>query len=104
MLPHRLFNACASLCYSAFFWGAITTLEHEGIRREKWSHGGLKQAFALELITRRNLYSRRFGELLGDAYDLRDIAHYKRKDVSGKKEERMVHHAHEFLAQIEEVL
>ena len=86
------------------FWAAIAALAHQGFRQPAWSHGGLKQKFTDELIQRRHLYPNIFGTWLGDAYDLRTLAHHKTKNVGVKETRRLLRHTREFVAKVEEVV
>ena len=93
----------AVLCaYAVMFWAAIAALEKIGIRQERWSHGGLKNAFRDELVRKRHIYPDRFVDWLSDAYDLRNDAHYQRVEISVKKARRAVGHAREFVNTITE--
>jgi hypothetical protein len=48
-LANELYRVAAANSYYAMFWAAQAALRHVGITREEWSHGGLQQAFGLEL-------------------------------------------------------
>jgi uncharacterized protein (UPF0332 family) len=103
-LENELYNGCAVCCYAALFWAVIAALEHQSFKQPEWSHGGLKQKFTDELIRKRHIYPKVFGTWLVDAYDLRTLAHYKKKNVGVKETRRLLHHTHEFVAKIEEVV
>ena len=96
------YHAAVLCAYAAMFWAAIAALEKIGIRQERWSHGGLKNAFRDELVRKRHIYPDRFVEWLSDAYDLRNDAHYQRVEISVKKARRAVGHAREFVNTITE--
>jgi len=79
------YHHAAALCaYAAMFWAAIAALEKVGICQERWSHGGLKNAFRDELVRKRH------------------DAHYQRVEISVKKARRAVSHAREFVNAIAE--
>lgn len=103
-LEDELYRVAAGSAYYAMFWAAQVTLRHVGIVREEWSHGGLRQAFGSELIKKRALMPRQMGKWLGDAYRFRQAAHYLPRGVGVKETRRLVGHAAEFLAKVEEVI
>ncbi|MBM3237265.1 HEPN domain-containing protein [Candidatus Poribacteria bacterium] len=102
-LANELYRVAAANSYYAMFWAAQAALRHVGIIREEWSHGGLQQAFGLELIKKRGLATSRLGDWLNRAYELRCDAHYKEHGVGVKETRRLVQHANEFVAKAEEV-
>ena len=94
----------ATLCaYAAMFWAAIAALALVGVRRKKWTHGGLKDAFRDELVRRRQVYPDRFVLWLSEAYELRCDAHYDPITLPVKKVRRLVAHAKEFVETVMEV-
>jgi len=95
-------HAAALCAYAAMFWAAIAALEKVGICQERWSHGGLKNAFRDELVRKRHIYPERFVDWLSDTYDLRNDAHYQRVEISVKKARQAVSHAREFVNAIAE--
>jgi uncharacterized protein (UPF0332 family) len=103
-LANELYRVAAANAYYAMFWAAQAAMRHVGIVREEWSHGGLQHAFGLELIKKRALLARQTGQWLASAYDLRSKAHYDAGGVGAKVTRRMVQHAGEFLAKMEEVI
>lgn len=78
-------------------------LEREGFHRDKWSHGGLADAFATELIKKRNLYPKSFRDFLVTAYAERITACYRQGTVGKKLTQRTLGHAKEFLTKVEKV-
>lgn len=102
-LANGCLNACALCCYAAVFWVAIVALEHQGVKRAEWSHGGLRNTFTNELIKRRNIYPPVFGTWLGVAYDARCDAHYELVEPGVKAIRRLVGHVREFVSKVEEV-
>lgn len=102
-LSENLPNVCATCCYYAIFWAAITALEREGFRQKEWSHGGLRDTFSMELVKRRQKYQTYFARLIRESYELRRIAHYELSGVSEKSARRMLGHAQEFIIRVEEV-
>lgn len=101
-IENGLLNVCALCCYAALFWAAVAALEHQGFKREEWAHGELKDTFTHELIKRRRIYPPVFGTWLGDAYEARTTAHYKRKELSVKAMRRSVDHVRQFIIKVEE--
>ncbi|MEZ8216824.1 Uncharacterized protein, contains HEPN domain, UPF0332 family [Candidatus Fervidibacteria bacterium JGI MDM2 SSWTFF-3-K9] len=95
----------AVLCaYAAMFWAAIAALALVGVRREKWTHGGLKDVFRDEFVRRRQVYPDRFVLWLSEAYELRCDAHYELITLPVKKVRRLVVHAKEFVETVAEAM
>ncbi|MFN4178703.1 MAG: HEPN domain-containing protein [Armatimonadota bacterium] len=84
---------CALCCYAAMFWAAIAALMHVGMSKIKWRHDDVRRFLGLEIVKRRHLVPERFGEWLKDAYELRNDAHYKVRELSQKEVERTIRHA-----------
>lgn len=68
-LNNERYHAAALCCYVALFWAAIMALEYVGVRREEWSHDGLRTAFIAELVHKRRMCPAQFGDWLRDATD-----------------------------------
>lgn len=97
------FHTLAPFCaYAAMFWAAIVALTQVGVRREKWTHGGLKDAFRDEFVRRRQVYPDKFVLWLSEAYELRCDAHYEPITLPVKKVRRLVAHAKEFVETVME--
>lgn len=97
-------HAAAVCAYAAMFWAAIAALTQVGVRRERWSHGGLWAAFRDELVRKRRVYPEKFAMWLTEAYELRSDAHYDPVIVPVKKVRRLVTHAQEFVTAVKEVI
>ena len=102
-VEQELYDGAALCCYAALFWAAIAALAHQGIRREEWAHGFLWKTFREEVVLKRKLYPHIFVEWLERAYALRDRAHYEWESLGAKETRRMVRHAREFVAKVQEV-
>ena len=103
-LEGECYNGCASNAYYAMFWAAIAALVHQGFKQTEWSHGGLRETFSRELVVKRSIYPPKFGEWLNNAYTLRTKANYELEGVSAKIARRLLSHAREFVAAIQEVV
>jgi hypothetical protein len=101
-LPHERYHSCALCGDAAMVWAALAALEHQGFKQPVWSHGGLKQTLTHALLQRRHLDPSVFGTWLGDAYDLRTLAHETMKSVGVKETRRRLHHTRECMATGEE--
>jgi len=86
------------------FWAAIAALAQVSVRREKWTHGGLKDSFRNELVRRRQVYPDRFVLWLSEACELRCDAHYDPIKLPVKKIRRLVAHAKEFVETVAEAI
>jgi uncharacterized protein (UPF0332 family) len=98
-----LHNGCAANCYYALFWTALSAMKREGFKQEKWSHDGLRQKFNIELIHKRHIYPPQFFTWFSDAYEERLKAHYRIDGAGAKRSKRLLAHAREFIAKVEEV-
>jgi len=103
-LEGECYNGCASNAYYAMFWAAIAALVHQGFKQTEWSHGGLLETFSRELVVKRSIYPPKFGEWLREGYKLRVYAHYKTQGAGVKESRRVLDHAREFVARVEEVV
>jgi uncharacterized protein (UPF0332 family) len=103
-LDNGLYNGCAANCYYALFWITILAMSHEGFKQEKWSHNGLREKFNEEFIHKRHIYPSQFATWLSDAYNERLKAHYKTQGAGVKITKRLLVHAREFIAKVEEVV
>jgi uncharacterized protein (UPF0332 family) len=101
-LDSDCYHAAALCAYAAMFWAAIVALTQVGVRREKWTHGGLKDAFRDEFVRRRQVYPDKFLLWLSEAYELRCDAHYEPITLPVKKVRRLVAHAKEFVETVME--
>ena len=63
-LAHELYRVAAANAYYAMFWAVQAVLQRVGVVREEWLHGGLQQAFGLEMIKKRALPQELRGQLL----------------------------------------
>jgi uncharacterized protein (UPF0332 family) len=99
-----LYNSAASRAYYAMFQAAQVALERAGFKRPEWSHTALRAAFANELTRRRKLYSPFLARYLTLGLELRLVADYEEGEVSGKRAERGVRWAKEFVEQMKEGL
>ncbi len=102
-VEQELYDGAALCCYAALFWAAIAALAHQGIRREEWAHGYLQKVFKDELVRKRRIYPSVFGQWLERSYELRNEAHYGLRMPGAKETHRMVRHAREFIAKVQEV-
>ncbi|MCS7265540.1 MAG: HEPN domain-containing protein [Armatimonadetes bacterium] len=97
------FDACVCLCYHAVFWAAMALLVHVGVKKARWKHDELRQAFGLECVKRYKICPPDFGEWLGDLYHLRSEAVYKLERISAKKAERALRKTEVFVQRATEV-
>lgn len=95
------FNSCVSRAYYSIFWSAITALEHNGTEQRIWSHQGLNNTFALELIKKKNIFDKRYGKIISSVYDARIIADYRIYNIVQKRAERILRDAKEFFNEVE---
>jgi uncharacterized protein (UPF0332 family) len=98
-----LHNGCAANCYYAFLWAANLAMKHVGFKQQKWSHVGLRASFNEELIHKRHIYPPQFAKWLLDAREERLKAHYRTEGAGVKRTKRLLVHAREFVAKVEEV-
>ncbi len=102
-VEQELYDGAALCCYAALFWATIAALAHQGFKQEEWAHGGLRKVFRDELVRKRRLYPPIFVEWLERAYALRDKAHYELEPPGARETRRIIYHAREFVAKVQEV-
>jgi uncharacterized protein (UPF0332 family) len=103
-LDNGLYNGCAANCYYALFWITILAMSRAGFKQQQWPHKGLQQKFNEELIHKRHVYPPKFATWLSDAYNERLKAHYQTQGAGVKITKRLLVHAREFIAKVEEVV
>ena len=95
------YNNCANRCYYAAFQAAIFALIRAGItpggRLEEWGHDFVQAQFIGHLINRRKLYPATLRVTLEQNYRLRQVADYRRDDVSDVRAARAVSRSETFL-------
>jgi uncharacterized protein (UPF0332 family) len=103
-LEKGLYNGCFANCYYALFWITILAMSRAGFKQPEWSHNGLRDKFNEELVHKRHIYPPQFTAWLSDAYSERLKAHYKASGAGIKITRRLLVHAREFFAKVEEVV
>lgn len=98
------FNSCAGRAYYSIFWAAIAALEYYGHGQETWSHQGLANTFAFELIKKKNIFDKKCSKIISSAYDLRLDADYESFNVSKRKTEEVLRNTKDFLNMVEKRL
>ena len=96
--------SCALCCYAAVFWAQIAVLERLGIKQREWSHDGLRNTFALEVVRKRHLFTEDEVKFLREAYQLRRDAHYLDEELSRKRVERLLRHTKDFVGKVKTLL
>src|SRR4051812_3470914 len=80
------YNNCANRCYYASFQAAVSALVRAGVhppgRSEEWGHDFVQAQFIGQLINRRKLYPTALRSTLEQNYRLRQVADYRRDNVS----------------------
>jgi len=78
-LRARRFNSAANRAYYAAFQAAVGILISEGVKPPKgsWEHRFVHSQFSGKLITRRKLFSERFGGVLKALLETRLAADYR---------------------------
>jgi uncharacterized protein (UPF0332 family) len=95
------YNNAGNRAYYATFEAAVYAVEAAGFSardpRGRWSHEGVQDVFARELITRRKLYPSNLREVLSRNFLVRQSGDYGRDVVSEVQAARAVARAREFL-------
>lgn len=98
------FNNCANRCYYATFRAAIAALSRVGIQppgsRHEWGHDVVQAQFIGQLLNRRKVYPTSLRGTLEQNYRLRQVADYRRDDVSETRAGRAVSRTEAFLEAI----
>jgi uncharacterized protein (UPF0332 family) len=104
LISQRRFPAAVSRAYYAMFYAASAMLLSLGLKVE--SHYGMKVKFG-EMLVKTEKVDRRFGEMLTQAYDLRQDADYvlgTRAGITRQVAEREYKKANDFLRMAEQFL
>jgi uncharacterized protein (UPF0332 family) len=98
-------DSSVSRAYYAAFQAAIVALEAAGIenRDEVWSHAGLQDTFARELIHRRKLYPADFARYLHDLLERRIRSDYRAEDMPAPTAARCLSKARARVTKVKEV-
>jgi uncharacterized protein (UPF0332 family) len=100
-LANQRYNSCANRCYYACFQAAVALLLREGVRSTsgdgRWSHAAVQSVFAGVLIGRRKLLPSSLRDTLAHTYRLREVADYRRDQVSRVQAERSLRRARELV-------
>jgi uncharacterized protein (UPF0332 family) len=95
------YNNCANRCYYAAFQAAVSALLRAGITppgsSETWGHDFVQARFIGQLINRRKAYPTALRGTLEQNFRLRQVADYKRDDVSETRAARAVSRTETFL-------
>ena len=101
---NRRYNNCANRSYYDCFQAAIYALIQAGIqprgRRDEWGHDFVQSQFVGQLINRRHVYPTALRNSLEQNYRLREVADYRRDQVSEVRAARAVRRAEDFIEAI----